>query len=116
MIEFIQRYWLEVFFGCIVSALSLVVRTIWAKIQHETEEQQVMKDAALAMMHDRLYSLAMVYLKQGWATIQDLDNMEHIYSAYHNLGGNGTGTELFNRCRALPIKALNIANALKEEE
>lgn len=23
MIEFIQRYWLEVFFGCIVSALSL---------------------------------------------------------------------------------------------
>lgn len=116
MIEFIQRYWLEVFFGCIVSALSLVVRTIWAKIQHETEEQQVMKDAALAMMHDRLYSLARVYLKQGWATIQDLDNMERIYSAYHNLGGNGTGTELFNRCRALPIKALNIANALKEEE
>ena len=49
MIEFIQRYWLEVFFGCIVSALSLVVRTIWAKIQHETEEQQVMKDAALAL-------------------------------------------------------------------
>ena len=116
MIEFIQRYWLEVFFGCIVSALSLVVRTIWARIQRETEEQQVMKEAALAMMHDRLYSLARVYLKQGWATIQDLDNMEHIYSAYHDLGGNGTGTELFNRCRALPIKTLNIANALKEEE
>lgn len=116
MIEFIQRYWLEVFFGCIVSALSLVVRTIWAKIQHETEEQQVMKDAALAMMHDRIYSLARFYIAQGYATIQDLNNMEHIYNAYHNLGGNGTGTELFNRCKALPIKTLNIANALKEDE
>lgn len=115
MIEFIQRYWLEVFFGCIVSALSLVVRSIWARIQRETEEQKVMKDAALAMMHDRIYSLARYYIAQGYATIQDLDNMEHIYTAYHNLGGNGTGTELFNRCKALPIKPLNIANALEDE-
>lgn len=115
MVEFIQRYWLEVFFGCIVSALSLVVRSIWARIQRETEEQKVMKDAALAMMHDRIYSLARYYIAQGYATIQDLDNMEHIYTAYHNLGGNGTGTELFNRCKALPIKPLNIANALEDE-
>ena len=115
MIEFIQRYWLEVLFGCIVSALSLVVRSIWARIQKETEEQKVMKAAALAMMHDRIYSLARYYIAQGYATIQDLDNMEHIYTAYHNLGGNGTGTELFNRCKALPIKALNIANALEDE-
>lgn len=115
MVEFIQCYWLEVFFGCIVSALSLVVRTIWARIQRETEEQQVMKEAALAMMHDRMYALARYYIAQGYATIQDLNNMEHIYTAYHNLGGNGTGTELFNRCKALPIKPLNIANALEDE-
>ena len=115
MVEFIQRYWLEVFFGCIVSALSLVVRTIWARIQRETEEQQTMKEAALAMMHDRMYALARYYIAQGYATIQDLNNMEHIYTAYHNLGGNGTGTELFNRCKALPIKPLNIANALEDE-
>lgn len=74
-----------------------------------------MKAAALAMMHDRIYSLARYYIAQGYATIQDLDNMEHIYTAYHNLGGNGTGTELFNRCKALPIKPLNIANALEDE-
>ena len=82
MIEFIQRYWLEVFFGCIVSALSLVVRSIWARIQKETAEQQVMKAAALAMMHDRIYSLARYYIAQGYATIQDLDNMEHIYTGF----------------------------------
>ena len=32
-----------------------------------------------------------------------LKNLEYLYRSYHALGGNGTGTELFNRAKALPI-------------
>ena len=31
-------------------------------------------------------------------------NLEYLYRSYHALGGNGTGTELYNRAKALPIK------------
>ena len=31
-------------------------------------------------------------------------NLEYLYRSYHALGGNGTGTELYNRAKGLPIK------------
>lgn len=127
MIEFVQRYWLEVIFGGIVSSLSLAVRHIWAKLQaeqkarqakeeQETAEQAALKEAVLALLHDRLYSLSRFYIDRGWITIQDLDNLEYLYTAYHALGGNGTGTELFMRCKALPIRALPIAPITEKED
>lgn len=30
--------------------------------------------------------------------------LKYLYDSYHALGGNGTGTELYNRAKALPIK------------
>lgn len=33
-----------------------------------------------------------------------LTNIGYLYNSYHALGGNGTGTELYNRAKALPIK------------
>lgn len=127
MIEFVQRYWLEVLFGGIVSGLSFAVRHIWAKLQaeqkarqakeeQETAEQAALKEAVLALLHDRLYSLSRFYIDRGWITIQDLDNLEYLYTAYHALGGNGTGTELFMRCKALPIRALPIAPITEKED
>ena len=41
---------------------------------------------------------------KGEITTNQLNNIEHLYKAYPNLGGNGTGTELFLRAKALPIK------------
>lgn len=122
MAEFVQQYWVEVMFGGILSGLSLFVRTLCRRFKKEQEarekreneareEQKLLREAVLAMLHDRLYSLARFYIDQKWITIQDLDNLEYLYKAYHLLGGNGTGTELFVRCKALPIRPLNVANA-----
>lgn len=127
MIEFVQRYWLEVLFGGIVSGLSLAMRHLYGKVkaeqkarqakeEQETAEQAALKEAVLALLHDRLYSLSRFYIDRGWITIQDLDNLEYLYTAYHALGGNGTGTELFMRCKALPIRALPIAPITEKED
>ena len=32
-----------------------------------------------------------------------LRNLTYLYKTYHTMGGNGTGTELYNRAKALPI-------------
>ena len=116
MAEFIRQYWLEVIFGGVVSGLSLAMQKIWRGIKTEKKEQDAVKAAVLALLHDRLYSLARYYIDREWITVQDLDNLEYLFNAYHALGGNGTGTELFNRCKSLPIRPLNIANALTNEE
>jgi preprotein translocase subunit SecY len=38
----------------------------------------------------------------SWATAL-MDNRSLLYKTYHTMGGNGTGTELYNRAKALPI-------------
>ena len=43
-------------------------------------------------------------IQQGWIDASGLKNLEYLYQSYHALGGNGTGTELYNRAKALPIR------------
>lgn len=43
-------------------------------------------------------------MAQGCISLEDFDDFEHLYRAYHALGGNGTGTEIYDRVRALPIR------------
>lgn len=64
------------------------------------------KDGLLAILHDRLYQLAILYLTnpQQGLTVDEFDNLDHIYKAYHSLGGNGTGTKLYNQCCKMSIK------------
>ena len=40
----------------------------------------------------------------GCIDTDGLDNVGVIYQAYHGLKGNGTGTNLYKRVCALPIK------------
>ena len=43
-------------------------------------------------------------IAQGSIDTDGLRNLEYLYRSYHALGGNGTGTELYNRAKALQIK------------
>lgn len=43
-------------------------------------------------------------LNMGYIDTAALKNLEYLYSSYHALGGNGTGTELYTRAKGLPIK------------
>ena len=70
----------------------------------ESNRVQTIKDGLLAIMHDRLYQVCTYYIQQGWIDASGLKNLEYLYQSYHALGGNGTGTELYNRAKALPIR------------
>lgn len=108
MIEFIQQYWLEAIF---TGLLGLITRK-WSQMRRDQEQREKAIDdelksqgiAILALLHNQIFSLGRRYLGRGWITIQELDNLEGLYTAYHDKGGNGTGTEIYRRCRSLPIK------------
>ena len=104
MIEFIQRYWIEVIFGMIVAALSASYRMLSSKLKNKIKEQDAVKEGVLAILHDRLYQACRYFIGVGYCEIEDMKNIEYLYDAYHSLGGNGTGTELYSRVKSLPIK------------
>lgn len=70
-------------------------------LANESEKQ---REALGAILHDRIYSLTMFYIKQGFIDMDGLRNLEYLYDAYHGEGMNGTGTELFKRATSLPVR------------
>ena len=42
--------------------------------------------------------------RKGYASVKDIENLGYLYPPYHALGGNGTGTELFERVKHMPAK------------
>ena len=68
----------------------------WGYLVKKVTEYKTIKDGLLAIMHDRLYQSCTYYIKQGHIDMGGLKNIEYLYKSYHALGGNGTGTELYN--------------------
>ena len=84
--------------------LGAAVGFLWKKLMDMVKEQKYLHDGVLAMLHDRLYLICTHYIKMGYIDTDGLDNVGIIYQAYHGLKGNGTGTNLYKRVCALPIK------------
>ncbi|MCI5792870.1 MAG: hypothetical protein MR011_06370 [Lachnospiraceae bacterium] len=109
MREFILHWWLQAIFAVVLSAIGYIVQKLSKKFNQEVTENAAMKTAMIAILHDRLFQLCQTYIKLGYIPIDDaeriLDNLDMLYSAYSALGGNGTGTALYNRAKALPLRA-----------
>ena len=99
MYEFIIKYWIEFVFGLAIAGLSLSYDYLRKKLK----KQEAINEGVLALLHDRLYQSCMYYLNKGQIEISELKNIEKLYNAYHELGGNGTGTEVYERVKELKI-------------
>lgn len=55
-----------------------------------------------ALLRDRLIQRIKKSLEQGWADPNDSIDINHMYDAYHSLGGNGVITHLIDQFRELP--------------
>lgn len=91
------------------------LKEIQEKCAWESQEQDYIREGLVSVLHDRLYHACNHFISQGYIEIDDLRNLEYLYRGYHKLGGNGTGTELYNRCRKLRIGEPNSNNISKEE-
>ncbi len=104
MIDFIIKYWLQVCFGVLTAIVGAGFRWIGKKFREEQEEKEALKNGVLALLHDRLYTGTMQYVADNEISTSELKNMEQVYNGYHGMGGNGTGTELWERVKKLPLK------------
>ena len=100
MKEFIVTYWIEFLFGAAITGLSIGFKCIMQKFK----EYSALKEGLVAILHDRLFQSGMYFLNKGEISVRELNNIEGIYKAYHNLGGNGTGTEIYERVMELELK------------
>ena len=106
--DFVVEYWLQAIFGGMIAILGVMMRQLDAKLKQERAENEAVKTAMVAMLHDRLFQCCRYHIKNGYIPLDEsesaLDNLRMLYETYAALGGNGTGTELYKRVVALPIR------------
>lgn len=67
----------------------------------ETEAQHI---AAIRVSYRyRLITLCRTYLRQGFITADQFDQLNEFYNVYRSIGGNGQAEEYYNRIQALEI-------------
>lgn len=75
----------------------------WALIQAKGEKKSAKTKMILGLGHDRIIFLCKEFIKQGWISPDDYENLhEYLYEPYKLMGGNGTAERLMEEVKKLP--------------
>lgn len=86
-----------------VGFLVMAARRLRRRKAARTERRKALEAGVQALLRDRIYGECVRCLQKGFADVDDIRNLESLYRPYHALGGNGTGTELFERVKKMPV-------------
>ena len=96
-----EQVFISVMSTVAVGLLAWIVRKMRALVRTNDAQQ----DGIRTLLRNELVRLHRDLVEaQGWCTLEDKEYAERTYIAYHELGGNGTGTVLYEDIMALPIK------------
>lgn len=65
------------------------------------KDLDLLKEAALASMQDRLEFIMTKYLETGEISVNQYKALSHMVEAYHELGGNSFVAEMYEKCKEL---------------
>ena len=100
--EQIRTAWTAWAVGALGACLAALWRWCVARIRKTSDIFEVMKRSDLALLHDRLMQACLHCIRQGWIDAYGMDNIERMYRAYSDLGGNGSVSALKEKAFALP--------------
>ena len=79
-------------------ALSFMV----AKFKGAVKKEKALQDGMQSLLRDKLIEFHDKYTERGYCPIYAKESARRSYEAYHELGGNGVITKLFNDIMSLP--------------
>lgn len=93
--------------GSVVSALVAALKSQGRKTVERTEAEKATDEAlrmgVRALLWRELKNIHEQAVRQGGLTVADRKHLENVYAAYHGLGGNGTGTRLYEDAMKMPV-------------
>lgn len=96
------------FITAIVSSLaSALVASIVAssksRIKKEKQTMLALTSGLRALLWRELNDIHKEAISDGGMTPDERHNLENVYDAYHTIGGNGTGTRIYEEAMKLPV-------------
>lgn len=100
--DFVLKYWIEFLFSGVIGLFGYIVRRLLNQLKKEKREKEFLNRGVQALLRDRLIQSCRAFLKKGYCTIEERDNIANMYEQYHNLGANGVIDELIKDVLELP--------------
>ena len=76
----------------------------WAYMTKRAERTDVKTRMLIGLGHDRVMSLGMEYIKRGYITSDEYENLYvYLYKPYEDMGGNGSAKRIMEEVKKLPI-------------
>lgn len=74
------------------------------RIEREKRETEslMIRNGITAVLRDRIVQAYTYYESRGFLPLKERENIYLMYTAYHDLGGNGLVTQLYNELQELP--------------
>ena len=89
--------------------LTTIINQICNAINRRAEEKNGITHGVRLVLKDRLRSLCVQYIAQGWIYEDELEDLVAMHNCYHgSLKGNGYLDELMGRVKALEIKGIGV--------
>lgn len=87
-----------------VSAIvGAAVGALVSAIVNKLKSTKAFEAGMRALLWRELKNIHEEAMKNGGMTIEDRRHLENVYSAYHAIGGNGTGTRLYEEAMNTPV-------------
>lgn len=96
--------WLTVLNTALTIILTSLCGYITWYLQKKFSDKSATTEALKVLLRKELRELYNEANSRGFVTTDELDEYTKLYEAYHSLGGNGTGTILYNAFSRLPVK------------
>ena len=88
----------------IVSSL-LASSGLWAYVFKKRNTRDAQNDMLIGLGHDRIMYLGMHYIKQGWISSEEYENLsKYLFEPYRALGGNGSAERIMKEVDKLTIR------------
>lgn len=77
----------------------------WALIQKISDRKDVKSRVLIGLGHDRIVYLGMQYIKRGYITKDEYENLnDYLYKPYKDMGGNGSAERVMQEVNKLEIR------------
>ena len=101
----------QIAYIALTAAVSSIVGALVAAVvsragrfaSHSADEARGMQDGMRALLWRELRNIHADAVANGGMDLEERRHLENVYSAYHNIGGNGTGTRLYEESMRLPV-------------
>ena len=100
-----SQHTIEMIMTIVVSVLGS--SGIWAYLQSRLDKNDAKTKMILGLGHYRIIYLCEVYIKRGYLTHDEYENLyEYLFKPYKGMGGNGTAERLMEEVKKLPVRAV----------